>query len=63
MNAPRFPSDPAVHERPRPRKREGAPGKGRQLKESAERQDTTLLRERAARGKGTVNGNGVGSDA
>lgn len=59
MRAPRLPSGPALARR-RPRKREGAPGKVRQLKVSAETRDKHQLHEEGAGRKDSVSGKGVG---
>lgn len=49
---------PALVRRRRPQKREGAPGKVRQLKESAVEQDGAKLREGLSKGKNAMSARG-----
>ena len=62
MNPPKFPSGPALAIRRRPQKREGAPGKVRQLKLSAAMRDKIHLREWAAGCKDSVSAKGTARD-
>ena len=62
MSPPLLPTGPALVRRRRPIKRESAPGKVRQLKESADGQDVVKLREQSERCKSAANGKGDGRE-
>ena len=59
MSFPRLPSGPVLVGRRWPQKREGAPGKVRQLKVSADRRDTWRVGAPGSKGKDSVTREGA----